>query len=768
MTNILVSLRQMVRAGFGTVTISLAVLSLTAAGQNADAQKRAVENEGIGSTGTWAFSYNDQGFKPGALLDLRSLNEKEAGETGFIRLSADGNSFLTGGGKPIRFWGVVSDLYRLSPDDMAKHARFLAKLGVNMVRMHTQIAPVGKTSHLTDVNQKEIDGIWRAVAALKKEGIYVTLSPYWATEKDAEQWGLEGVNGQGGLWGLLFFNEKLQEGYKAWVKALYARKNPYTGIPLAQDPAVAIVQVQNEDGMFFWTMQAMKLEQQEILGRKFGKWLAKKYGSLVAAKQAWEGAGDAKDDFANGKIGVLQTWVLTQPQQGGMAKRAHDQTQFFAETQYKFYTDIANYYHKELGCKQLINGSNWITADPVHLNDLERYSYTANDVLAVNKYTGGVHTGDNNGWRIDPGHHFTNQSCLLDPRNFPTNLKQVAGHPMLITESTWVSPEGFQSEGPLTMAAYQSLTGIDTFYWFAAGGEAEYESNPYFTFLNLNGQHPLHKWTCATPGVMGNFPAAALMFRLGYIKQGDPVVHEERTLEDMWNRLTPIIAEDRSFDPNRYTGNTGEKSNIQRGADPLAFLVGTVEVKYAGAHEKSRIADLSRYIDPAKKTVRSVTGEILLNYGEGLFTLNTPKAQGASGFLRKAGDIALGEVTLHSGNDYATVAIVSMDEQPLSASKKILIQVGTYVRPTGWQSRATDFKSDDGKQTFQGYEIVNTGTAPWQVENTDVMLILKNPNITKAIVLDTAGYPTKELTVTKSGAKCSLRLPSNAMYVVLE
>ena len=65
-----------------------------------------------------------------------------------------------------------------------------------------------------------------------------------------------------------------------------------------------------------------------------------------------------------------------------------------------------------------------------------------------------------------------------------------------------VSPEGFQSEGPLTMAAYQSLTGIDTFYWFAAGGEPEYESNPYFTFLNLNGQHPLHKWTCATPGVI--------------------------------------------------------------------------------------------------------------------------------------------------------------------------------------------------------------------------------------------------------------------------
>jgi hypothetical protein len=757
------------KAALGASLLIVVLAAACAASPQAPgAQPQRASFEGIGSTGTWPFAYNDQGFKPGALLDLRSMNEMTAGETGFVRLSADGDSFVTGAGKPIRFWSVVSDVYRLPPEEMAKHARFLAKLGVNMVRLHTQIAPTGKTSHLTDVNEKEIDGIWRAVAALKKEGIYSTISPYWATDKDAEQWGLAGVNGQGGMWGLLFFNEKLQAGYKAWVKALYTPKNPYTGIPLAQDPSVGIIQVQNEDGMFFWTMQSMKPEQQEILGRKFGAWLVKKYGSLAAAKQAWDNTSHEKDDFAQGKVGLFMTYFLTQPQQGGLAKRLDDQTEFFADMQYKFYADIARYYHNELGCKQLINASNWITADPVHLNDLERYTYTAADVLAVNKYTGGVHTGENNGWRIDPGHHFTNQSCLLDPRNFPTNLKQVVGHPMIITESTWVSPEGFQSEGPLTMAAYLSLTGVDSFYWFAAGGEAEYEANPYFTFLNLNGQHPLHKWTCATPGIMGEFPAAALMFRLGYVKQGEPAVHEERTLEDLWDRRTPLIAEDRSFDPNRYTGNTGEKSTIQKGADPLAFLVGPVEVKYGGSHDKSRVAELSHYIDASSHTVRSNTGEIKLDYGEGLFTLNAPKAQGASGFLRKAGEIALSDITLRSGNDYATVAVVSMDGKALSASKRILVQTGTYVRPTGWQSRPTDFKSDDGKQTFHGYEVVNTGSPPWQVENTDVALTVKNPGITKAIVLDTAGYPSGEIAIARRGGTCSLRLPPNAMYVVLE
>ena len=238
---------------------------------------------------------------------MRSLNEKEAGENGFIKLSPDGNSFVEGNGKPIRFWAVVTDIYRQSPEDMAKHARFLAKLGVNMVRLHTQIAPTDAHSKITDVNQKEIDGIWRCVAAMKKEGIYTTISPYWANGKPVTNWGIDGYTGSADLWGVLFFNEKLQEGYKGWVKALYAPKNPYTGLPLAQDPAVAIIQVQNEDGMFFWTMQAMKPEQQTVLSRKFGKWLVAKYGSLDKAKAAWENTGNKGDDFANGKVSLYIT-----------------------------------------------------------------------------------------------------------------------------------------------------------------------------------------------------------------------------------------------------------------------------------------------------------------------------------------------------------------------------------------------------------------------------------------------------------------------------
>ena len=39
---------------------------------------------------------------------------------------------------------------------------------------------------------------------------------------------------------------------------MLTEKNPYTGIALAQDPALAIIQIQNEDSLLFWSSQGIK------------------------------------------------------------------------------------------------------------------------------------------------------------------------------------------------------------------------------------------------------------------------------------------------------------------------------------------------------------------------------------------------------------------------------------------------------------------------------------------------------------------------------
>ena len=244
-------------------------------------------------TGTWAFSYPDN-TKPGAVLDLRYLNETVAGQSGFVRLSPGRQlvrarataSRSASGPAATTTTGVRPKTWRRTPASSREAGR-----------QHGPPAHADRAARRRADHGRQREGDRRHLAhgrGPEERGHLRTISPYWANGKKVSQWGIDGYTGQTDLWGLLFFNEKLQAGYKAWVKALYTRPNPYTGIPLAKDPAVAIIQVQNEDGMFFWTMQGMKPEQQALLGQKFAAWLTAKYGSPDAAKAAWAGAADRR------------------------------------------------------------------------------------------------------------------------------------------------------------------------------------------------------------------------------------------------------------------------------------------------------------------------------------------------------------------------------------------------------------------------------------------------------------------------------------------
>ncbi len=246
--------------------------------------------------GSWAFQPGRDTYDPAALLDLRSLNEKAAGEHGFIKLSADGSDFLRGDGEPIRFWAVNTGIWETSmPELIADHARFLAKRGVNLVRWHGNITPKDKNSTLADFDKDQRDKLWRYVADMKKEGIYMTISPYWANSASPKPgWGLP-LNGGNDMHALLFFEPKLQAAYKQWLKDIYEPVNPYTGVALKDEPAVAIIQIQNEDSLLFWTINNLKGGDLDLLSRQFGDWLTKKYGS---ARRRPPGRGRARRSTA--------------------------------------------------------------------------------------------------------------------------------------------------------------------------------------------------------------------------------------------------------------------------------------------------------------------------------------------------------------------------------------------------------------------------------------------------------------------------------------
>ena len=267
-----------------------------------------------------------------------------------------------------------------------------------------------------------------------------------------------------------------------------------------------------------------------------------------------------------------------------------------------------------------------------------------------------VHLGPDRGWRINKGDRFENASVLFNPRVLPLSLKQVVGFPMIVTETHWVPPLGYQSEAPFLAAAYQSLTGVDAAFWNGTY-EIEWSNRDRAEWDSASRA----KWSIATPMMLGQFPAAALLFRRGDLTSGHPAVVEHRSLEQLWGRVPPIIAEDPSYDPNRDLGDTARRLQLAGGVDPLVFLVGPVQVVYGSDPAKTTVADLSRYIDREKKVVRSNTGQLAWDYGRGLCTLDAPRAQGVTGLLRQVGSIKLGDVTIRSENQYATILVVSLD-----------------------------------------------------------------------------------------------------------
>lgn len=717
----------------------------------------------------WAFTPEQDRFDKNAALDLAYLNETTAGETGFVRRSPDGAGFVRGDGRPIRFWAMNTYAADKGLAALRNHARFLAKRGVNMVRLHGQIPQAGREGGMLEaIDAAERTRLWQLVAAMKAEGIYVTFSPYYphAVRKEAvERWRVPGDST--GMTGMIYFDPVLQSAYKGWLRETLVPVNPYTGLALKDDPALAILQMQNEDSLLFWTFNRIRGREARLLGARFGAFLTEKYGTLPAARAAWGNArapgplDGMTDDWETGVVALSNIWHLTADAGTGQAEgRLRDQAQFLTQTMHDWHAEIARYLAEEIGAPQLFNAGNWRTADNVLLDDLERHAYTAGDVIGVNRYVSALHAGKHRGWAIVAGDRFREEGLLRRPLDLPVTLRQPAGYPYIIPETLWVPPMWQQSEGPILMAAYQALTGVDISYWFAT------KQIQWRVPQSANGYLPsIGKWVVATPQQMGAFPAAALIFRLGLVAQADPVIVEHRQLSELWSRTGPLVAAQQGYDPNRDAlpdqSGAGEHATGAQ-ASPYSFLAGPVQVTFDSDAPDFIHPDLDDLIDPGRRVVSSLTRQLVWDWGKGIVTLDAPRAQGAVGALSGGTPFELGDITLRSEASYASVVVVPLDNQPIARSARLLVQIGSIARPTGWHARPV--RHEEG--TAQ--EVVAFGGPPWQVGRVSAHLTIRNPGLSRATVLDGNGMAKGTVAVSRQNGALMVQLPSDALYVVIE
>jgi hypothetical protein len=417
----------------------------------------------------FAFGPKPDAFADGSAIDMRFLNEGFAGEQGFIA-AKDGQFIHSRTGDPVRFWAVNGPPHELTGADLRQCARMLAKHGVNLVRVHG-----GYFDEREEVDPAKVKHAIEIVEAMKAEGIYTHFSiyfPLWFTPKPDNPW-LKGYDGKSHPFAALLFNPEFQAQYRRWWTALLTTPSPVTGKPLAEEAAVASLEMQNENSFFFWTFSEQNIPdlQLRLLEDLFGDWLVKKYGSLEAALAKWNGLKVKRDAPAEDRIGFRSLWNMFNEK----TLRDQDTALFLLEVQTRFYSETYAFLRK-LGFSGPITASNWATASPEVFGPLEKLSYTCGDFIDRHGYVGCNHKGENSAWSLRNGHTYTERSALRfeaeqpgKPRQFvhPAMDVHYDGKPSMISETTWERPNRYRSEAPLYLAAYGALQHSDAIVHFA-------------------------------------------------------------------------------------------------------------------------------------------------------------------------------------------------------------------------------------------------------------------------------------------------------------
>ena len=711
-------------------------------GQFATAAKEAAKND----KGWFAFLPPADPYRPTSGINLRALNEKSAGDGGFIGVK--GSEFVhSKSGEPVRFWAVNGPPGR-DRDSLRADARALAKRGVNLVRVHA-----GYFDEDGNVDPLKVKHAIEIVEAMKAEGIYTHFSiyfPIWFRPKADNPW-LKGYDGKTVPFAVLYFNKDFREHYLGWWKALLTTPSESTGKRLVDDPAVAGAELVNEDSYFFWTFSPANIPdpQLRILEAQFGDWLKKQYGSIDAAFKKWNANPEARDKPAEGRVGFRMLWNMANER----LPRDMDAARFLAENQRSFYTEASKAV-RDLGFKGVICASNWFTADPRVLGPLERYTYNTCDFIDRHGYFGCDTKGEASDWSVRDGHTYADRSALrFDPEepgkpksfNHPAMDLGYDGKPSMISETTWNRPNRYRSEAPLYYAAYGALQGSDAIVHFAMDTTSWSVKPGYF----------MQPWTLMSPAMMGQFPASALIYRKGLVAQGEVLVDLNLKLQDLFDLKGTPFPQDANFDELRAKdvpkGTTLKPGNV---IDPLVHYAGRTNVNFTEKGGPASLKDLSKLIDRKRQTVASANGQLRLDYGKGVLAIDSPSAQGASGMLREAGAIDLKGLAIWSGMEIGHIVAVSLDDRPLAESRKILLQVMSEEKNAGFKTEPAGPEK----------KIVAAGQDPWMVRELSGTVRFKRPDAgsLKVAALDANGDPVEQV-----GSAAEIKLRPETLYYLI-
>lgn len=672
------------------------------------------------------------------------LLEAPAGKHGFIK-SQDGH-LARGDGQRFRIWGVnlTGKATTPSKETAPRLVAHLARCGVNCVRFHflDRPAPQGlidaKRDDTRAFDAEQLDRLDFFVAELKKRGIYTNLNLNVGRTYKAGD-GVADCELLGYAKALTYFDPRLLELQQEYARQLLTHRNAYTGNEYRHEPAVAIVELVNENSIVESWFSGRLLGQNTR--KNPGTWTdipASYERQLTELYNRWLGEQLSRDEVARlrAAAGVTGDAPLPRlkPAEFGKApkERFCTEARFYMDLERRYVDMMQKLLGDELGVKSLLVG----TSDHNHgRSGYPLLMSTARlDVVDGHVYWQHPHyLTDAAGKQI--GFDIPNTPMVNDPqRSTVVQLARsaMAGKPYTISEVNHPYPNEYACEGLPILAAYAALQDWDGLFWYTLTHEPVIDEKPrtrgHFDFA-------------PDPQRMTQLVAGAVMFLRGDVRPAKQTVRRSYSKEQVYESLRMSYAESPLFTPGlpkalplihgmRIAGfdRSVMETPVEKPVEP--FVSDTGELRWANA---------------AKKL--------------GVVTVDTPKSQALVGFLAENAP-STKNLTVQLDTRFAAVTLSAIDDRPIAQSKKLLLTATARTANTGqvWNEKRTTLE--------------NWGAAPRLIEPVTGVVSFKNLSHAKqlkATPLSASGVPLGEsLPGTRVGEHWELKFgtPATTMWVV--
>lgn len=723
----------------------------------------------------------------GTVLDASYLLDAPAGKHGFLDHTS-GDNFVFEDGTDMRFWGTClsdSDAF-MSKENARLLAKRFAQLGFNLVRFISVEGEVfsGKTADgKRDINRDNLDKLHYLISELKARGIYVMFDvnagyPYASEDNIDDE---ENISRSFKVYG--YFDSKMIDLQKRLVSEMMSALNPYTGMRLKDDPAVVCINLRNETSVATSTaVSRSSVYYNNKLQAMFNAYLKDKYQNDENLKNAWTHTYpynasaavvlDEDESLENGTVRIPDINKLRNDNlKSGKVYcklRQIETMQFLVDMQSDYFALMTDFLRSDLGMKCRISGC---TAYDVQAITLANYYSDINtDYIETHIYRGHVQgtkyilyedaaTGNksvSSGFLEEPtsimqkrDKNFGQADKLTDNGYyFLTHAmsSNISGKPHIVSEWNIGAGHPYRSEGLLLMAAYGAMhnNNFVMYDW----GNSDMSS---YSGMYMNEQFA----TFNQPNYVSALPAASAIFLRRDASEAGRGFSYERYVGD--EPVSREFQREASTDYDKLDQFVENKVLSHRSA-----LVGKTgisfddESSYDDSDNSNDILYLTKkYADSG--VYISDTGDMSFDTNNGIYKLNTPRAQCISGFVG-GGNIELDDIIYSIDNDFATVYLTSVGSEDIYKSNSILLTAVGNQKNSGQQM------SDDGKDFVDK----KVGSSPILCEPIGGSVTLKTTDEITVYALDNSGNRKHEIAVTNvsGGKKFNLSADSLSYEIV--